>query len=78
MSENETDHNNENGLKRAWIWLCGSHPQMLRDKGPLFEEVIELNAYPPEYIFAEKLEAIIYLDDINGRMKDFHDCIRMI
>lgn len=29
MSENETDHNNENGLKRAWIWLCGSHPQGL-------------------------------------------------
>lgn len=52
--------------------------ELMRDKGALFEEVITLNAYPPEYIFAEKLEAIIYLDEVNGRMKDFHDCIQII
>ncbi len=45
----------------------------MNDKGALFEEGITLSAYPPEYIFSEKLEAIIYLDEANSRMKDFHD-----
>lgn len=52
--------------------------ELMRDKIPLFEERVLLNAYPPEYIFAEKLEAIIHLDDLNGRMKDYHDCIQII
>lgn len=45
---------------------------------PLFEESIKLNSYPPEYIFSEKYEAIIYLGEVNGRMKDFYDCYRLI
>lgn len=52
--------------------------ELMKDKIPLFEERIELTAYPPEYIFAEKLEAIIHLDNLNGRMKDYHDCIQII
>jgi predicted nucleotidyltransferase component of viral defense system len=52
--------------------------ELMRDKKPLYEERIELLSYPPEFIFAEKLEAIIHLDDLNGRMKDYHDCIQII
>ena len=52
--------------------------ELTRDKIPLFEERVLLNAYPPEYIFAEKLEAIIHLDNLNGRMKDYHDCIQIV
>jgi hypothetical protein len=51
---------------------------LLKGKYPLFGESIELSAYPPEYIFSEKFEAIIYLDEINGRMKDYYDCFRLI
>lgn len=52
--------------------------ELMRGTEPLFEDTVELNAYPPEYIFSEKYEAIIYLDEINGRMKDYYDCFRMI
>lgn len=52
--------------------------ELMKDKGALFEEGITLSAYPPEYIFSEKLEAIIYLDEVNSRMKDFHDCLQII
>lgn len=52
--------------------------ELLKEKDSLFEDSIELNAYPPEFIFSEKLEAIIYLDEINGRMKDFYDCYMMV
>lgn len=52
--------------------------ELIHEKKPLFNDSISLNAYPPEYIFSEKLEAILYLGDINGRMKDFYDCWRII
>lgn len=44
----------------------------------LFENSITLSAYPPEYIFSEKLEAILYLGELNSRMKDFYDCHQLI
>ena len=44
---------------------------------PFFEEKISLKAYPPEFIFAEKLIAIISKGNINSRMKDFHDLTLM-
>ena len=44
---------------------------------PFFEDKISLKAYPPEFIFAEKLIAIISKGKINSRMKDFHDLILM-
>ena len=44
---------------------------------PFFEDKISLKAYPPEFIFAEKLVAIISKGNINSRMKDFHDLILM-
>lgn len=47
-------------------------------KGPLFEAAITVNAYPIEFIFAEKLETIIYRGSENSRMKDFHDIYTMI
>ncbi len=52
--------------------------ELLRDKGPIFEASIKINAYPPAYIFAEKLEAIIHLGESNGRMKDFFDCFQIL
>ena len=44
---------------------------------PFFEDKISLKAYPPEFIFAEKLIAIISKGNINSRMKDFHDLTLM-
>lgn len=52
--------------------------KLLQSNGPVFEEDISLIAYPPEYIFSEKYEAIIQLGEINSRMKDFYDCFSMM
>ncbi|MFY7994383.1 MAG: nucleotidyl transferase AbiEii/AbiGii toxin family protein [Bacteriovoracaceae bacterium] len=52
--------------------------ELLQDQGPIFETSIKVSAYPPEYIFAEKFEAIIHLGESNGRMKDFYDCMQII
>ena len=51
------------------------HPIKLTStrKGPLFESQIQLRCYPKEFIFAEKLETVIYRGSANSRMKDFHD-----
>lgn len=46
--------------------------------GPLFEDKVSLLCYPSEYIFAEKLETIIYRGGANSRMKDFHDLYSML
>lgn len=51
---------------------------LLGKQSPIFERNVDLRAYPAEYIFSEKLEAIIHLDELNSRMKDFYDCYRMI
>lgn len=48
------------------------------DKAPLFEESIELWAYPVEWIFAEKLETAIARGNQNSRMKDYHDLVCLI
>jgi predicted nucleotidyltransferase component of viral defense system len=45
---------------------------------PIFAGEISLHVYPPEAIFAEKLETIISKGDINSRMKDYHDLLMMI
>lgn len=42
---------------------------------PLFESEIAIQAYPLAYIFAEKLEAVVYRGGTNSRMKDFYDLI---
>ena len=47
-------------------------------KGPLFESKISLHCYPKEYIFAEKLETIVFRGGGNTRMKDFHDLYSLI
>lgn len=47
-------------------------------KGPLFESKIQVRSYPKEFIFAEKLETVIYRDSGNTRMKDFHDLYSLI
>ena len=44
---------------------------------PFFEDKISLKAYPLEFIFVEKLIAIISKGKINSRMKDFHDLTLM-
>jgi len=48
---------------------------MTHKSTPFFEESISLLVYPPETIYAEKLETIIAKGSINSRMKDFHDLI---
>lgn len=40
---------------------------------PFFEKSTSLLTYPPETIFAEKLETILSKGSRNSRMKDFHD-----
>lgn len=52
--------------------------ELMNSRGPIFEDSINLKSYPPEYIFSEKLEAILYLGDLNSRMKDFYDCYCLI
>ena len=52
--------------------------KLMRAKEPLFEKSIKLRSYTPEYIFSEKLEAILQLGETNSRMKDFYDCYRLI
>lgn len=42
-------------------------------KGALFEKNIHLHCYPIEFIFAEKLETIVFRGRENSRMKDYHD-----
>lgn len=42
---------------------------------PLFESAISLQVYPLSYIFAEKLEAVVYRGGTNSRMKDFYDIL---
>jgi len=44
----------------------------LKDK-PLFESEIFIQVYPLSYIFAEKLETVVYRGGTNSRMKDFYD-----
>lgn len=45
---------------------------------PIFAGEISLYVYPPEGIFAEKLETVVSKGAINSRMKDYHDLIVMI
>ncbi|MDP1608834.1 MAG: nucleotidyl transferase AbiEii/AbiGii toxin family protein [Chlamydiales bacterium] len=47
-------------------------------KGPLFESRICLHCYPKEFIFAEKLETIVFRGEGNTRMKDFQDLYSLI
>ena len=47
-------------------------------KGPLFESRISLHCYPKEFIFAEKLETIVFRAGGNTRMKDFHDLYSLV
>ncbi|MBI3236559.1 MAG: nucleotidyl transferase AbiEii/AbiGii toxin family protein [Chlamydiales bacterium] len=53
-------------------------PLTTSSKGDLFERSVSLSCYPKEFIFAEKLETIIYRGSFNSRMKDFHDLYTMI
>lgn len=46
---------------------------------PLFDEnSVELQVYPLEYIFSEKLQTIIFRAEFNSRMKDFYDVYQII
>lgn len=45
---------------------------------PFFENTISLLVYPPEAIFAEKLETILFKGPSNSRMKDYHDILLLI
>ncbi len=55
-----------------------SIPLTTYSKGVLFESNVKLSCYPKEFIFAEKLETIIYRGSFNSRMKDFHDLYSLI
>ncbi len=41
----------------------------------MFEGEISLIVYPPETIFAEKLETVLSKGAANSRMKDYHDLL---
>lgn len=47
-------------------------------KGPLFESRISLHCYPKEFIFAEKLDTVVFRGGGNTRMKDFHDLYSLV
>lgn len=40
---------------------------------PLYEASVALRVYPPEFIFAEKLETALYRGESNSRLKDYYD-----
>lgn len=42
---------------------------------PIFESEISLFVYPPETIFAEKLETVLSKGVTNSRLKDYHDLL---
>lgn len=46
--------------------------------GALFESKVEISCYPIEFIFAEKLETLVYRGSANSRMKDFHDIFAIL
>jgi hypothetical protein len=46
--------------------------------GPLFEPTLTVKCYPMEFVFAEKLETVIYRGGENSRMKDFHDLYTLV
>lgn len=48
-------------------------PMLLRFPTLLGMPAPELRGYPPETVIAEKLQSMIYLGEINSRMKDFYD-----
>jgi predicted nucleotidyltransferase component of viral defense system len=48
------------------------HPVLMTYPSLLDMEAPELNAYTLESVIAEKFQAIIYLAEINSRMKDFY------
>jgi predicted nucleotidyltransferase component of viral defense system len=47
-------------------------------KGPLYESFLSIPSYPLEFVFAEKIETLIYRGSENSRMKDYHDLLVMI
>lgn len=51
---------------------------MATRKGPLFEGRIQVRCYPREFIFAEKLETVVFRGEANSRMKDFHDLYSLV
>lgn len=51
---------------------------LANSKGPLFEKDISLSTFPLEFVFAEKLETLVYRGAENSRMKDFHDIWTLI
>ncbi|WP_213152047.1 nucleotidyl transferase AbiEii/AbiGii toxin family protein [Neochlamydia sp. AcF95] len=55
-----------------------SIPLLKGAKGAIFESSVNLSCYPKEFIFAEKLETIVYRGFLNSRMKDFHDVHSLI
>ncbi len=54
--------------------------ELLQYKGQsLIGEVeVSILSYPPEFIFSEKLQAIVNLKALNSRMKDYYDCFVLI
>ena len=49
----------------------------ISDKG-IFEDSLSILTYPPESIFAEKLETAVSRGETNSRMKDYHDMVLLI
>lgn len=50
-------------------------PSFIYKEKPLFDDLISLEVYPVETIFAEKLETLISRGAANSRMKDYHDLL---
>src|SRR3546814_12379158 len=48
-------------------------PVDIRYPSMLDQPMAELRAYPPETVVAEKFQAMVALDMINTRLKDFYD-----
>ncbi len=55
------------------------HPGVVQAKYPVILDLParSLRMYPPETVVAEKAEAMVYLGNLNSRMKDFYDIWRL-
>lgn len=49
-----------------------------KTENSIFDDKVALLVYPPEFIFAEKLETSVYFGMDNSRMKDYHDMYLII
>src|SRR5690606_28651318 len=76
--EIEWTYDNRSGPQLLKIDVCAGdivkdEIRTLKESTFFVEEDLSIRVYPPEYIFAEKLETVVKFGTGNSRLKDFID-----